>query len=412
MGLLEGFWIRNYKSMRQVGIGTGFPQFVYIDDETNVLPYPLDAVTVFAGASGSGKSTIFDAFSFVSDCYHHGIDFACLKRGGYDAIYSQGGKGALSFGFHLRRREDKRAATYAVSIGCAKNKAPFIESELLAYRHGKESTPIFFLQNGVKSIRYLAPHEHLGTVDLTKIEFTDYKHLGLAALEVHPGFPVLASFRHLFETWVLSDFTPDPARGLDLSLPKRQESPRGVNLFGVVRYILHQYGNKVDSILQRAASILPNVDRIEIDHSVEDKPLVLFHTTGASEPIPITLLSEATIRLFTYALLLEEDVPAPMIALEEPENGLDRLHCWKLSEVIKQFDSLQAKDVNSQLFLSTHHPGFADVLDPAQVWVLERDREGFTIVERAADSIPIEQMLTARDTLGPRWFGDRFEQNL
>lgn len=215
MSELEGFWIRNYKSMRQVGIGTCFPQFVFVDDETRFFPYQLGRTTLFAGASGTGKSTILDAFAFVSDCYLYGLDYACIKRGGYDAIHAQGAKGAISFGFQLREPGETQAATYAVSIGCTGNKIPFIESELLAYRQGKESVPVFFLQNGQKSIRYLAPDERIGTEELTRIEFTDLKHLGLAALEDHPRFPILRSVRRLFEHWVLSDFTPDPARGLD-----------------------------------------------------------------------------------------------------------------------------------------------------------------------------------------------------
>lgn len=395
--------------MRQIGIGTCLPQFVYIDDDTNVFPYPLTGVTLFAGASGSGKSTILDAFSFVSDCYRHGVDFACLKRGGYDAIYTQGGKGALSFGFQFLEPGDTEAATYAISIGCAKNKSPYIESELLAYRRGKDSFPIIFLQNGVKSIRYLAPDAKLGTPELTQIEFTDYKHLGLAALEAHPKFPVLASFRRLFDQWVMSDFTSDPARGVDRSLPRRHDSIRGVSLSGLVRYIVQRYGTETETLLARIAAILPEVEAIHLDRSPDDKPSLAFRMQNVETPIPITLLSDATIRLFAYALLLEEDDRAPLIMLEEPENGFDRLHCWKMTEMLCRFDET-AKE--SQLLLTSHHPGMADVLHPSQVWVLEKDRDGFTVVERASDSFLLSDLAEDGAAIEPRWFSNRFEDKL
>ncbi|MDR0609516.1 MAG: AAA family ATPase [Planctomycetaceae bacterium] len=405
MGVLEGFWIRNFKSLKQVGIGTCFPKFVYIDDETQVLPYPLDSVTLLIGNAGTGKSSALDAFSFVSDCYRHGVDFACSKRGGFDALYSHGGKGSLSFGFHYRQHEELEAVTYALSVVCTKNKVPFIESELLAYQRGKESLPIFFLQNGTRSIRYLAPDERIGNIELTKIEFTDFRNLGLASLESHPRFPVLAALRNLFENGVLSDFTPDPARGLDRSLPRRHESPRGMNLSGLIGYVLNHYGSECKNLFQRIAPLIPNVENILIDSTQTDKPLLTFKMSGSKQPVPITLLSTGTIRLLAYTILLEENDPAPLIILEEPENGLDQLHRWKLLEHIHQVvDNSQ----NSQLLMTTHHSDIADSLYPSQVWVFEKNQEGFTVVERASDALVIQEMMESNQPIEPSWFSKQF----
>ncbi|MDR3199214.1 MAG: AAA family ATPase [Planctomycetaceae bacterium] len=404
MGILEGFWIRNFKSLKQVGLGICFPKFVYIDD-AQVLPYHLNTVTLLTGNNGTGKSSAIDVFSFISDCYRHGVDFACLKRGGYDAIYSQGGKGSLAFGFHYRQKDEAEAVTYALSIVCAKNKFPFIESELLAYQRGKESVPVFFLQNGVRSIRYLAPDERIGNSELTKIEFTDYKNLGLAALESHPRFPVLASLRNFFENRVLSDFTPDPARGLDLSLPRRHESQRGMNLSGLIGYVLKRYGAEEKTFFQRIASSLPNVETILIDSTQTEKPRLSFKMQGIEQPIPITHLSEGTIRLLAYTILLEENDPAPLIILEEPENGLDWLHRANLIDRIhRTFENPQ----NSQLILATHHSDFADSLHPSQVWVFEKNQEGFTVVERASDAFVLQEMLENNQPPDSNWFSKLF----
>ena len=90
--MLKGFWVRNFKSLRQVGIGTCFTRFVFINEDLDIQPYNLGPVTLFTGASGTGKSSVIDAFEFVSDCYRYGVEFACHKSGGFDAVYSQGGK--------------------------------------------------------------------------------------------------------------------------------------------------------------------------------------------------------------------------------------------------------------------------------------------------------------------------------
>jgi len=414
--MLKGFWIRNFKSLRQVGIGSCFEKFVFVNvekdninhDEEHIPSHSLGSVTLFTGTSGTGKSSAIDAFTFVSDCYRYGVEIACHKRGGFDTIYSQGGTGSISFGFQYHQPGEAEVATYAISIQCTKkNKIPFIESEILMYQRDGETLPVIFLQNGAeKTIRYLAPDERLTNTELTKIEFTDHGHLGLEALASHPKYPVLASFRSFFENWTLCYFTPDPARGLDKSLPRRQESPRGVSLSGVIRYITKRYKNNLKPLFLRVAAAIPNVEKILLDEIDPDKPMLSFQLRDRDNPVPITHLSSATIRLFTYALLLEEETPAPLVVLEEPENGLDREHRNKLLETLNRFAETPHPDI-SQVFVNSHHPAVANGLHPSQVWVFEKDREGFTVVERASDSILFESEI---DHEHPEWFSTHFDE--
>jgi predicted ATPase len=429
--MLKGFWIRNFKSLRQVGIGTCYTKFVFVNVERDSdavpfqpLPYDLDAVTLFTGASGTGKSTTIDAFTFISDCYRYGVEIACHKRGGFDALYSQGSKGPISFGFQYQQPGEAEIATYAISIQCTKkSKVPFIESEILLYQRDTEASPetspgtlagtltetlpVLFLQNGAeRTIRYLAPDERITNAELTQIEFTDHGHLGLAALASHPRYPVLASFRSLFENWTLCYFTPDPARGLDQSLPRRQESPRGVSLSGVIRYIAKRYKNNLKPLFLRVAAAIPNIERILLDETDPDKPSLSFQLRDRDKPVPITHLSAATIRLFTYTLLLEEEEPAPLIVFEEPENGLDREHRNKILETLRRFETTPHTG-SSQVFVNTHHPAVPNEVRPSQVWIFEKDREGFTAVERASDSILFE---TEAEHDDPHWFSVYFDE--
>ena len=405
--MLKGFWIRNFKSLRQVGLGSCYPKFVLIEDETDIQPHELGPVTLFTGTNGTGKSSVADAFSFVSDCYRYGVEVACIKCGGFDSIYSQGSKGAISFGFQYQQKGESDIATYAISIFRTKSKHPYIESEVLAYQRDEESLPVIFLQNGAeKSIRYLAPDERLSNTELTQIEFTDHNRLGLAALASHPKYPVLASFRSLFENWTLCCFTSDPARGLDSSLPRRHDSPHGVSLSGLVRYISKRYKNNLTPLFLRIATVLPEVEKILLDDTEPEKPLLAFLLKNRDNPIPITHLSTAMIRLFTYTMLLEEEEPALLTIIDEPENGLDREYRGRFVEAFNRFRETQPPD-NPQVFINTHHPAVVNGMHPSQVWVFEKDREGFTAVERASDAV----MFTSEEDMNdPQWFSIHFDE--
>jgi predicted ATPase len=403
--MLEGFWIRNFKCLKQVGIGTAFPQFVYVEDPASVLPFDLGTTTVLTGFSGSGKSSVLDAFSFVSDCYRHGVDYACGKRGGYETIYSHGGKGTISFGFHYRQAGESVAATYAVSIGYVRNKAPYVDSELIAYRNGKESFPIAFLQNSQKTIRYLAPDEQISGAELTSIEFTDLKHLGLAALESHPKYPVWSSLRNLFENWSTDDFHVETTLGLDMTQLRFHENPRGHKLSQLINYFVNKFGDDAEAEVNRIVAGIPNLTAVVLDCTNREKPLLSLVMEGISIPIPVSHLSEATIRLFSYVLRLEESTPSPLITLDNPENGLDRIHSWFLSELLRKFD---VSEHDAQLLFTTHNAELADVSHPQNVWIFSRDQSGFTVVERAADLIPPSENPNEPKNLESNWFSSMF----
>ena len=378
--MIEGFWIRNFRAFKRLGIGSCFELFSVVDGDLDLAPFELGPVTAFVGGCGIGKSTIFDAFSFIADCFHHGLDFACQRRGGFENILHQEAKGSFSVGIDFRLKENFATATYAVGIGCDRNGIPFVESEILVVRQEANSIPVIFLQNGAKSIRYLAPHENFSAAELTKIEFTDYKHLGLVSLVEHPGYPAFGAIRDLFDNWQQYGLTTDPLGGLDGSLSK-QHSPRGRSLSGLVRFIVARYGDATPRLLERIARFLPNVEAIFLDATSAETPKLTFKMTGLRQPIPLASLPGATIRLFAYALLLEEDHPAPLIAIKEPESGFDQPHLENLLELIRRvIDFPRAL----QLFISTRTPELFETLPESAVWCLEK-RANETFAERICD---------------------------
>lgn len=52
----------------------------------------LKNINAVIGQSGTGKSTLADAFGFLADCLENGVEVACdlNGRGGYGKLISQG----------------------------------------------------------------------------------------------------------------------------------------------------------------------------------------------------------------------------------------------------------------------------------------------------------------------------------
>ena len=62
MAKIEGFRIKNFRALKDITLGRLWNQ------QKNE---PLTPLTAVIGKNGVGKSTIFDAFGFLSDCLRY-----------------------------------------------------------------------------------------------------------------------------------------------------------------------------------------------------------------------------------------------------------------------------------------------------------------------------------------------------
>lgn len=103
MAGIEGFKIKNYRTLRDITLGK-------LWNTQNRAPLtPMTAVI--------GKSTLFDAFGFLSDCLKGGVEEACdaRGRGGFDRIRSQGYDGSIEFEIYYKEDRNARPITYELA---------------------------------------------------------------------------------------------------------------------------------------------------------------------------------------------------------------------------------------------------------------------------------------------------------
>jgi len=119
-------------------------------------------------------------------------------------------------------------------------------------------------------------------------------------------------------------------------------------------------------------------------------------------------MSDGTLKVFAYLLLLDDPTPPPFLCIEEPENGL---YPKLLDTLAKEFrDHASKAKAECQVFVTTHQPYFVDALTPEEVWILEKGADGFSTIRRASDDQTVTKMVEEGLPLGGLWFSNYLDE--
>ena len=430
MAQIEGIRIRNYRVLKNITLGKLF---------YTSLSQPLTPITAVIGKNGVGKSCLFDAFGFLADCLKLGVEEACdaRGRGGFERIRSQGSDGPIRFDICYREKPNAQPITYLLGIDKDDSGRPYVSHELLHQRgKGQGSGPSFLILAMIegqgwawkgdaqgqqvdqdapmlsdwKALTDQIEKESTGekSEEVETIGLQDKRKLGIATLGALKQHPRISSFRQFIEGWYLSYFTPDAARGLPLAGPQKHLNVHGDNLGNVVQFMEREHPDRFRSILARIAGKIPGIDRIDTQQSPDGRLLLRFNDKGFSDPFYAQQMSDGTLKLFAYLLMLYDPLPPPFICIEEPENGLYH----KLLEVLADEFRRQAtgeKDA-PQIFVTTHQPYLVDALAPEETWILEKGADGFATITRASDDATVRAMVEEGLPLGSLWYSDYLDR--
>ncbi len=445
MAKIEGNRVKNFKTLKDVTLGKMWDT---PDAE------PLTPMTVVIGKNGVGKSTLFDVFGFLADSLKFGVEGACDLRGGFEKIHSQEKEGAIEFLLTYKANDVSLPFTYEVSVNKDDTGRPFVQSEIL---YQFSDTDVIFLLSFACGVGYLFKNEfgktkishsdsndevvkkditidsllsHINKMSSNQISsresaldtileidvpdedkavlclLSDNRKLSIATLGSLKQNPEIASFREFIESWYLSYFNPAVTR-ITISNTGAQPdlNSKGDNLANVVQFMEREHRDKFQNILNRIAEKIPGICSIKTYRDpISNQLHLLFQDKGFEKPFYLPQMSDGTLKVFAYLLLLEGPKPPPFICIEEPENGLYH----KLLETLAaEFRShATGKDGGSQLFITTHQPYFVDALDPEEVWILEKGEDGFATVRRASDDELVKDMVAEGLPLGGLWYSD------
>ena len=419
MAKIEGFRIKNFKVLKNVTLGRlQKPQ----------KKKPLSAMTAVIGKNGVGKSALFDAFGFLADALKSGVEDACDQRGrgGFEKLQSQGETDPIEFEVYYRESSKARPITYEIAIQADESGRPYVQQEHLTQRmEGQRGgLPMYFLLlsngtglawKGKRTGRQIDENmeqldsegfRRLRTFDGSSelIELEDRRKLGIATLGALKQHPRIADFRRFIEGWYLSYFSPDAARSLPMAGPQQHLNVHGDNLGNVVQFMEREHPKRFKAILNKIADKIPGIDRIDTEKTSDGRLLLRFNDKGFQDPFYAQQVSDGTLKLFAYLLLLEDPTPHPLLCIEEPENGLYHKLLETLANEFREHGSRGRS--RSQVFVTTHQPYFVDALEPEEVWILEKGTDGFSTIRRASDDPIVSNMAAEGLPLGGLWYSD------
>lgn len=377
----------------------------------NVKLAGLSPVSLFVGANGTGKSTLFDVFGFLRDALKENVQVAVSRRGGFKEVRSRGQADPIIIELKFRETavaegERPPLVTYRLEVGEHAGRAR-VEREELKYRRGQQGKPWSFLdfkggagEAVVNEVEYGTPAAEMRR-EFQQLQSPDI--LALKGLGQFEKFRVASNFRQLIEGWHLSDFHIHAARPTQEAGWAEHLSPEGENLALVTQFLFQRHRPVLDRILERMRERVPGVERVEAVETVDGRLVLRFQDGAFTDPFIARHVSDGTLKMFAYLVLLHDPAPHPLLCIEEPEN---QLYPSLLPELLEEFRGYARR--GGQVFASTHSPDLLNAARLDEVYWLSK-RSGFTVVRRAQEDETLQALVAAGDPLGALWKQGLFE---
>ncbi|MDR2170052.1 MAG: AAA family ATPase [Planctomycetaceae bacterium] len=410
MKYIRGLGVKNYRVLRDVSLGMVTPSPSGNNDSQQPFHTgdPLTPLTVVIGRNGYGKSTLCDALSFIGDCLRGDAEHACALRGGFNNVISTRSNQHENHKLEFQILYDN--ILYTLCIAADKYNIPYVYAETLSHVNSdfNNSTSMnFFTSNGEGKV------VRADSESVSDIKLADSRRLVLSTLGNLNQFPDIVKFRQFLDSWYLCYFKPDAARTTQTPGSQRRLNSYGNNLVNVVQYWENEHKERLDNLLKNILKPAIGITQIETKSTEDGRLLLRFFESDGERPFYLSQMSDGMLKLVAYMLILCDPAPAPFICFEEPENGLyHKLLAAFIDEIRKHCDQ---QGNGSQFFITTHQPYLVDALKPEEVWILEKDKDGFATVRRASEDTIVRNMVAEGIPLGALWFSeylDTVEENI
>ncbi len=382
---IESIRLKNFRAFREVEM-RDIPRFA-----------------VLVGANGTGKSTLFSVFGFLRDAMTGNVTSALAKLGGSRGlreVRSRDCEGPIEIELKFREKSKSPLVTYMLQIDERKGR-PVVAREVLKYRRASYGQPWHFLDfecgkgYAITNEAEKVEHESQLTRDYQILKSPDL--LAIKGLAQFERFPAVVALGDLIERWHVSDFHISRARPEQEAGYAEHLSREGENLSLVIEYLHSQHPKVYEKIIESLKHRVPGITHVDCKTTDEGRMLLKFQDGAFEDPFLARHVSDGTIKMLAYLVLLYDPTPHPLLCVEEPEN---QLYPRLLAELAEEFRAYAQR--GGQVFVSTHSPDFLNAVGLDEVFLLRKE-QGYTLINRAADDKQIAAYVEEGDKMGTLW---------
>lgn len=386
--IIEDIRIRNFKALKDVGLKK------------------MPSLAVFVGRNGVGKTTLFRVFSFLKNCLSQNVRIALQNEGGFNGFKEVITRGVdtsesivIELKFRLRIVEKERLVTYRLEVGL-ENRRPLVRREILRYKRGRYGKPFHFIDFSRGKGAAVSNEEDFSKPDtqLTREEQSvDPDVLAISSLGQLERFRAAKAFRELIENWHISDFHINDARGKKRHEPGFHLSSSGDNLPSVAFHLKEEHPDIFELVLKKMRERVPGISDIRARVGEDGSLLIRYSDSAFNDPFLDFNVSDGTIKMFAYLLLLHDPKPHNILCIEEPEN---QLYPELMDILAEEFEDYARR--GGQVFVSTHSPQFLNAIPLESLFFIEKTKGTAEVIPFAEDPL-VSGYLKAGDKAGYLW---------
>ena len=370
----------------------------------------IPPLAVFMGANGSGKSTLFQVFDFLKYALQHNVDKALQRMGGYKEVVTRGHVDepiVIEIKFRMQISKVERLVTYYLEIAADNSGSPVIQREILRYKRGRYGSPYHFL-DFKKGDGYAISNEEDfskpdSELDKEQQSLDSSDILAIKGLGQFQRFKAASAFRNLIENWHISDFHIMAARQRAEGDVAEHLSESGDNLPLAVQHLYENDRPAFDNILEKFQVRIPGMSKVTPSITEDGHVLLRFQDGAFKDPFSARNMSDGTIKMFAYLVLLHDPKPHPFLCIEEPENKLFPKLFGVLVEELRDY-----AEAGGQIFVSTHSPDILNHVEIEEAFLLNK-KSGVTTIYPLLENKQIKALIDAGDQLGWLWGQDLLE---
>lgn len=191
-------------------------------------------------------------------------------------------------------------------------------------------------------------------------------------------------FREYLRSWRYYDLSVESMRGVKHEPNARWLVRNGDNLASVIHSLKTTDERQYRRLLSHLREIDPRIDVINFFPAEE--MIVMYFEDSKGNKLPASRASAGTLRFLALLYILTAQpaaAPAPVLMIEEPENGLYVGMLKRLLEVMRDAPS------RPQVIFTSHSPYFIDLFDDRLdgVFVMKRGKEHSSIVQPDVEKV-------------------------